>query len=120
MKSNRNRKSKGSTRMIMSLRLTQKQNMRYVVMGASIVSLLAVLTFYFTFFNNDSIHAENLQSKNFPTYTSTELIIPARLLLKPAANAKTFAGTNYKNDTNYIAHKDGRGQIISIDQYIKE
>jgi len=118
MKLTQNHSNGGDIKSGMKLRVTQKTSIRKVVVAASIVGVLAVSFIYLNFFNSDTTHAEIANPTYRATYTTTDVSVPARLLVKPDAQARTMMNSDYKNDTAFVAKKRGRGQTIAADQYI--
>ena len=106
------------SRRTLSMRITQKPRMNYVKVGASVFGVLLGAFIYFNFSHSAVSRAENALSAYHPTYTTVDMVVPVRLLLKPDAIARGIS--NYKNDTGYVAKKFGRGEIISVDRYIAD
>ena len=120
MKRKQNRAGKELKRKGIRLRVAQKTSIRKVVIASSIFGVLAASFIYFNFFNNSASHAETVQPSYRPTYTTVDVDVPVRLLIKPDANARAMVNSNYKTDTSFTAKKLSRGQAISAEQYMAD
>ncbi len=119
MKNSKSGKLKARRGPYLELRVNQKQSLRYVPLA---ISLFAVLLGVFAYFNFYSVttRAESVQPKYRPTYTTTDINVPVRLLIKSEkVNTKD---TNSKNNISTVSSikKEGRGQIIADEILLSE
>lgn len=117
MKHTQSRNGKSEKRKGMRLRVAQKTSIRKTVVVSSILAMMVCSFIYFNFFNNSSSHAETGQTAYHPTYTTTDINVPVRLLIIPDANDRSAGNINYKNDTAHIAKKQSRGELINPKRY---
>ncbi len=119
MKNSKSGKLKARRGPYLELRVTQKQSLRYVPLA---ISLFAVLLGVFVYFNFYSVttRAESVQPKYRPTYTSTDINVPVRLLIK--SEKINTNSTKLKNNNSNVSpiNKVGRGQIIADEILLSE
>lgn len=111
---------RGLSKKRMSLRLTQKTSMRGVVAATSISFALIGSFMYFNFFYNSKSNAETVQKSYRATYTTVDMNVPERLLLKEDVNARSVSGGSYKNDSLTENRKLSRGNVIVESRYITD
>jgi hypothetical protein len=102
-----------------ALRTSQKQRLRYVIAG-SMIAFSAMIFIYMNFSQNEESNAAEV-SEYKPTYRTTDIDVPVRLLLKPDAEARMPSeGYNPKTDSSAQSVRLGRSMEIKNERYISE
>jgi hypothetical protein len=102
-----------------ALRTSQKQRLRYVAAGSAI-ALSLMLFIYINISQHETSNAAETTAFK-PTYRTTDINVPVRLLLKPDAASRMPAnGCNPKTDSSAHAARFGRSMEIKNERYISE
>lgn len=120
MATSRKRHANKNRQMKLKVRTMQKISLRKVAVATTALTILVSSFIYFNFFNNQSSRAENATIAIHPDYSTSDVTITERLLVKPGANERRIASGNYKTDTAFIQKKISRGQPILASQYIAD
>jgi hypothetical protein len=102
-----------------ALRTSQKQKLRYAVAG-SVIALSAMLFIYINISQHETSNATEASAYK-PTYRTTDVNVPVRLLLKPDAEMRMPAnGYTPKTDSSVHTARFGRSMEIKNERYISE